>query len=350
MRTQRGVKSRGRHRGFTLIELLVVISIVGILLGLLLPALHAAREAARRVQCTSNLKQLGIGLAHYESAHGVFPPSMVLAGLGNTPSWVGNWSVHARILQFLDQSALFNGINFSVGLEHAASQTVRTQSVAVFLCPSEVNPQAFDSTLGSTGVVSYGWCAGDWFVWGGFNSYEGRTAFMPNRSRRQSEFGDGMSQTLFAAEVRSRQLLRSDCGPLLTVNNPSQIPPPNAPVTLIPEYADDGKCPPTRTGHTVWADGHVEQSCFTTAWQPNVRLVHPWSPQVALVDMDLVGVRESSGGPTFAAVNARSYHAGGLHGLFGDGSVRFLRDSVDGQTWRALGTIRGGEVVSSDSY
>src|SRR6478609_3214525 len=101
---------RRSSRGFTLIELLVVIAIIAVLIALLLPAVQAAREAARRIQCTNNLKQMGLGIHNYESIAGSLP----FAGI-NTPAsgWVG-WSVHARILPLLELGPMFNAINFVV--------------------------------------------------------------------------------------------------------------------------------------------------------------------------------------------------------------------------------------------
>src|SRR5690606_26236671 len=95
--------SRQRPRGFTLIELLVVIAIIGVLIALLLPAVQAAREAARRMQCTNNLKQLGLGLHNYESSAGVLPPAVVLAGTGSDVRWWGGWSIHGRVLPYMEQ-------------------------------------------------------------------------------------------------------------------------------------------------------------------------------------------------------------------------------------------------------
>ena len=86
---------------------------------------------------------------------------------------------------------------------------------------------------------------------------------------------------------------------------------------------------------------------MTTAWTPNRRIARLGTPGL---DLDLIGQRENRGGPTFAAVTSRSYHPGGVNVLLGDGSVRFVKDSVDGQAWRALGTVGGGEVISADAY
>src|SRR5258705_8712519 len=113
LKERRGsMRTRAEARGFTLIELLVVIAIIAVLIGLLLPAVQAAREAARRMQCTNNLKQLGLGLHNYESVAGALPPSCVLSGSGNTVSyWLGG-SVHGRLLPLLEQGPMFNAINF----------------------------------------------------------------------------------------------------------------------------------------------------------------------------------------------------------------------------------------------
>ena len=116
--------SRRNGRGFTLIELLVVIAIIAVLIALLLPAVQAAREAARRIQCTNNLKQIGLGLHNYESIAGAFPPSCVLSGAGNKVSlWLG-WSVPGRILPFLEQGPMFSSINFNYSGESAYNLTV----------------------------------------------------------------------------------------------------------------------------------------------------------------------------------------------------------------------------------
>ncbi len=341
---------RNGSRGFTLIELLVVIAIIAVLIGLLLPAVQAAREAARRIQCTNNMKQLGLGLHNYESSHGALPPSVVLRGTGGTVQWFGNWGVHCRTLPVLEQAQAFNAINFDLNNAYEAPQNTTVSSLVVgsFLCPSDAKQPVTQHDFGKAAGTNYGFCMGDWFVWGGFGGPENRSAFGPNRSRRLADFTDGTSQTMLAAEVKLQQSYYRDCGGLTRVNISGAVPAPNAdPYAVAPEYLGSGSCALKGTGHTEWGDGMVHQSGFTTAWTPNKKVLGTPDRQT---DIDITGKREKQGGPTFAAITARSHHPGGVNAMFGDGSVRFLKDTIDGATWRSLGSVQSGEVLSADAY
>ncbi len=341
---------RGR-RGFTLIELLVVIAIIALLIALLLPAVQAAREAARRIQCTNNLKQIGLALHNYESAVNALPMTMSLLGTGNTVYYDTGWSAQARLLPYMEGSPLFNAANIIVFKEDPTNSTVISLTVGPFLCPSEVRPEVSTHDYGRSGVVNYGMSGGDWFVWGGFNGPYNRSAFGPNRSLRLSAITDGLSQTLYAAEVKAYQS-SSNCRftTLPSVNDPNNMPSPYAnPFQVAPEY-DNGVCVTENQYefHTEWSDGHVHAAGFTTAWPPNKAIIgRSFYPGM---DLDLNGKNEENGGPTFSAINARSYHPGGVNTLLGDGSVRFVKSTVDGMVWRALGTVAGAEVIDSDSY
>ena len=265
-----------RQRGFTLIELLVVIAIIALLIALLLPAVQAAREAARRLQCTNNLKQLGLALHNYETAVGALPMTMSLSGTGNTVFYDTGWSAQARLLPYMEGNPLFNAANISVFKEDPANSTVIMLTVYPFICPSEIRPEPSLHDYGVSGVINYGMCGGDWFVWGGFNGPQNRTAFGPNRSRRLSAITDGLSQTLFAAEVKAYQT-SSNCRftTLPSVNDPNNIPSPYAdPFTVAPEY-DNGICVTENQAefHTEWSDGHVHAGGFTTAWPPDKSII-----------------------------------------------------------------------------
>ncbi len=335
-----------RSQGFTLIELLVVIAIIAVLIALLLPAVQSAREAARRIQCTNNLKQLGLGVLNYESSQGALPPAVIVGGSGTTVTWFGGWSVHGRILPLLEQGSAYNSINFSSAYSTPMNTTVCAVTVSSFICPSEPRTNAATHSFGLAGVTNYGFNRGDWYVWGGFKGAPNRGAFDVNKARQLGEFTDGLSNSLLAAEVKTYQQYYRDCGSLANVNQPNGVYPPHAdPHTLVPEYG--GSCGTVQSsGHTEWVDGLVHQSGFTTAWPPNKKVLS--TDKVS--DLDINGQRESRGGPTYAAVNSRSWHPGGVNALFGDGSVRFVKDSIAGETWRALGSINSGEVVSSDAF
>ena len=138
-------RRRVRTDGFTLIELLVVIAIIAVLIALLLPAVQAAREAARRIQCTNNLKQLGLAMHNYESSNGVLPPQMVLTfnSAGAVASGSRRWGASSRITPYLELGTLYNAINYTNKTSDPSNATAVSTQLKVFLCPSEVNQQAF---------------------------------------------------------------------------------------------------------------------------------------------------------------------------------------------------------------
>ncbi len=324
------------RRGFTLIELLIVIAIIAILIALLLPAVQAAREAARRIQCVNNMKQLGLAFHNYESTNGVLPPAFLGAGTGNTVAWTNGWSALARILPVLEQNGLYNSANFSIWKEDPTNRTTVALTVSVFICPSDPKTQAFFHNYGLAGTNSYGVCQWDWFVWGGFAGPYNRAAFSTNQARRLAEFTDGLSESIYAAEVKAGQP-SADCHAALSlIQNPTSVPPPTGdPFTVAPEYIT---CNPNLVGavqfefHTEWRDGNAHAAGFTTAWPPNKPVIGTASWNLGL-DLDVNGINQESGGPTFSAITSRSYHSGGVDVLMGDGSVRFVKISVNGMTW-----------------
>jgi prepilin-type processing-associated H-X9-DG protein len=190
---------------------------------------------------------------------------------------------------------------------------------------------------------------GDWYVFRGMGATVfpdlPRSPFYVNSHTRERDVLDGLSNTMFSAEVKARQRYFRDCAGLSTRFTPASYPSPtDDPYTVAPEYDSGVGCNPTLrdSGHTEWMDGHVHQTGVTTAWTPN-RFIENRSTGAGF-DIDITGIREVNLGPTFSAITSRSHHSGGVHVLMGDGSARFLSDNIDAQAWRAVGTIARGET------
>lgn len=334
------------RRAFTLIELLVVVAIIGVLVALLLPAIQQAREAARRTQCLNHLKQIGLALTNYTDQNEVLPPSATMTKLGGSAFVWNGWSIQGRLLAHLEQAEKYDQINFDLVGHAPANQTVRARLGGVFVCPSD--PQSthrrasdfFDN-------VNYVFNRGDWFVYAGLaKDAEFRPVgpFYINSSVKLAHVSDGLSKTVFASEAKTRFPYNRKCTNLEFAPTGTTAPPaPSDPPSTVAAYSNCVSGEFKATAHTEWHNGDVHHTGFTTAWPPNRKTSGEFGG-IRYEDMDLTGIREENAGPTYSAITARSFHAGGVHVLMGDGSCRFVGDAIDGQVWRAVGTIAGSEL------
>lgn len=329
------------HRGFTLIELLVVMAIIGILLALILPAVQQAREAARRVQCRNNLKQIGLALHNYEQSHRLFPPACAF-------SQTGSWSIHGRLLPFLDQSSLYGVIDLSREWDDPVNLLtgVQRQFIPVFSCPTDPHSDELyvgDPDEGPIKPVNYGFNYGTWFVFDPRTGQGGDGCFYPNSSTGAHSIPDGLSHTLACAEVKTFQAC------FYNTVNPGPVP-PDRPAQLLawagaavfnlgPHLQDN-------SGHNEWCEGTVHESGFTTAFPPNFPVNYLHSDG-RTYDADFNSRYEGSSltEPTYAAVTSRSYHSGIVQAALMDGSVQSISSSIASNTWRGLGTRQGSEVI-----
>jgi prepilin-type N-terminal cleavage/methylation domain-containing protein/prepilin-type processing-associated H-X9-DG protein len=357
--------SSGRRRGFTLIELLVVIAIIAVLIALLLPAVQAAREAARRIQCVNNLKQIGLALHNYHQTSDVFPLGNVCTGAGATPGCIGwdGFSPHAQLLGFLEQRSLYNAINFSLGGSTLDNSTGVVVKIASLLCPSDGNAGGggglnFSINNDNSNICSYSASTGTTYI-PGDNGQGGTTStglFSYLRCYGIRDCTDGSSNTVAFAEnlvgassslpVRGNGVEGSGGSPqwggqsVDAFSNPAQV---MTDLQGCNTAWQSGKNILNTRGY-VWSFGSTGFTLFTTIIPPNSKQ-YSWN---ACTFYGGGGWPGAMNGANFA--NASSNHPGGANVLFGDGSVKFIKESIALNTWWSLGTRSGGEVISSDAY
>ncbi len=293
------MRRNAKLSGFTLVELLVVIAIIGILVGLLLPAVQAAREAARRMQCSNNMRQLGLALHNYESAYKRMPSGWVSnPNLSGEPGW--GWA--AALLPFMEGNTVANRIDWRIAIEEEIHDEIRTTVIPTFICPSDPYENIFEIAEGDGHhghrAVADGMDEGEKLfpisksnyvgMFGTFEledaPYNGDGMFYGNSRLKFRDVIDGLSNTIMAGE-RSGQL-----------------------------------------GGSIW-HGNIPEANESFA--------------------RIVGVADHvPNSPVGHAEDFRSYHTGGANFIRADCSVQWLPETIDEETYKAMATRAGGEVKS----
>ncbi len=364
----------GRPRGFTLIELLVVIAIIAVLIALLLPAVQSARENARRMQCSSNLKQTGLAMHNYHSAFGSFPPGALLGRRDDgTTANNRDFSAHVRLLGFSEQPALYNAANFSVACYNDptygdfANSTTTVTRLAMMLCPSSPAPTWNHQGAGPMFNKQRA-PGGNYFASVGSSmEFAGPQSGGPPNGIFQfvgdvgSTFGigditDGSSNTIAFGEWRTgsgnagvvtipTDIVFLGTFPAGTKRNDGSLTMP-ALAKSFPQWishcAAAAKAPGNPFGKTPtlgqnWSLGLVGYSMGNILLGPN--------PKYPNCSVNATGTLQSPG-----MWGLSSNHPGGANILLGDGSVRFLKDSTALPTVWALGSRNGGEILSADAF
>jgi prepilin-type N-terminal cleavage/methylation domain-containing protein/prepilin-type processing-associated H-X9-DG protein len=357
--------TRNHRPGFTLIELLVVIAIIAVLIALLLPAVQSAREAARRAQCTNNLKQIGLALHNYHQAVGSFPAGATVAFQNAPPAGYGSdwgtWSCLSMMLPYLEQQPLYNAANFNWTNEYGTgwniNYTVTFSKISSFMCPSDgVVGQSFllnyEGSIGTSGSIGSGPSTG---IFAGIQSYSianvtdgtSNTVAFSEELVPSTNMSDNSSNSWSGtpSRVKWRDALDSGSGygaAYYLLDTRTNVPALMQDLQACSTWFTTGQnLPPYPQGRLWWVIGDLGDTLFQTIVPPNSN-TYPWAD----CRMDCTPC-----GATYSGYhNATSNHPGGVNVAMADGSVRFVKSSIGMQTWWALGTRAGGEVISSDSY
>jgi prepilin-type N-terminal cleavage/methylation domain-containing protein/prepilin-type processing-associated H-X9-DG protein len=361
------------RRGFTLIELLVVIAIIAVLIALLLPAVQAAREAARRAQCVNNLKQIGLAMHNYVSVNNVFPPTSMFLGpaystvQGQGPGWGWNESWTLAIMPEMEQTPIFNSYNFHIDGLDPSNTTCGYNSIKTLMCPSEnigIRPWGswapfnYRGNHGGPGVIhnwsgtivelntsnpaSWGWVDSNMACFG----FEAITDGSSNTALVSEKGFTAGAATLMSAPNAIRNLYLANYPGAENTGNPA---------IATQAIAACNSLPPTTADYTSSNGQPFIGGVFWHAGYPWGLWINGYNHFNTPNKFSCITASDTGGGSnlwggTSGMITPTSNHPGGVNVGFADGSVKFIKDTINQQTWWAIGTKAGGEVVSSDAY
>jgi prepilin-type N-terminal cleavage/methylation domain-containing protein/prepilin-type processing-associated H-X9-DG protein len=380
---------RDLRRGFTLIELLVVIAIIAVLISLLLPAVQSAREAARRMQCTNNMKQLGLALHNYLSANNAFPMggAKQMDPTYSPPAayeWEG-YSSFAMMLPYLEQTALFNACNLSIcpdtggGVAQAPNYTAYNTKLNAFLCPSDPYSgiQNLCNYAGSMGTTTYmpqdqvngpangahADTTGIFTIWKTYSIQSITDGSSNTLAFAEQLVGNGASGFQRYAPYGSSPLYRGNLvfspasfvvqsGRVYDISAiPNAIALVQADIQSFANFLLNYQTQLTSPNKVVdyrgyrWIIGIPGFTMFNSVQTPNESIFNGGRPGPGSYSGSVGNNTDESW-----SVPATSNHPGGVNVTMADGHVQFIKNSINKPTWWALSTKANGEVISSDSY